>query len=64
LKDLTLDEKNITESNLTTDVKSIEQCEEQLKRIGLNQDQIKSLNDTIEVLGDIIFDNYFKEFYD
>lgn len=39
------------------------ECEERLRALGLTEQNIKDLATSLDVVGDMLLDNYFKEFY-
>jgi hypothetical protein len=48
---------------LTAKQPTLHQCEERLRLLGLSDQQIEDLSVTIDVVGDMLLDAYFKEFY-
>lgn len=51
-------------TNASEHILSLEICEEQLRSIGLSDQQIKDLGEIIDTISDTILDQYFAEFYE
>ncbi len=45
-------------------IKSIDECEQALASMGLSAKEIKALGDTIDTIGEIVFDSYLQQFYE
>lgn len=45
---------------LAVPVFSIEECEAKLFSLGLNKEEIKEIGESIDLIGEKVFDNYFR----
>ncbi len=45
-------------------VETLKEYEDKLKALGLNEKQLEELSATIKVLGDAVFDDFYKDFYE